>query len=107
MISYTGSYSRFCGTVKLRYRQLLSASCRESSCLYLNFTVPQNLEYEPVYEIIPVKPHQLYSLSAYVRSQDITSDSGPRLRVIDPQCATCITAMTPSVIETRAWHKME
>ncbi len=83
------------------------ASCRESRCLYVNFTVPQNLEYEPVYEIIPVKPHQLYSLSAYVRSQDITSDSGPRLRVVDPQCEACITAMTSSVIETRPWHKVE
>jgi hypothetical protein len=83
------------------------ASCQEDSCLYVNFTVPQNLEYEPAYEIIPVKPHQLYSLSAYVRSQDITSDSGPRLRVADPQCAACLSVMTPPVVETRAWHKVE
>ncbi len=83
------------------------SSCRESRCLYINFTVPQNLEYEPVYEMIPVHPHQLYSLSAYVRSQDVTSDSGPRLKVVDPQCEACITAMTPSAIETRAWHKVE
>ena len=82
-------------------------SCRESRCLYMNFTVPQNVEYEPVHELVPVQPHQLYSLSAYVRSQDITSDSGPRLRVVDPQCEDCITATTPSVIETRPWHKVE
>lgn len=83
------------------------ASCRQAHCLYMNFTVPQNLEYEPVYQIIPVKPHQLYSLSAYVRSQEITSDSGPRLKVVDPQCETCTNAMTPQVIETRPWHKVE
>jgi tetratricopeptide (TPR) repeat protein len=83
------------------------ASCREGHCLYMNFTVPQNLEYEPVYQIIPVKPHQLYSLSAWVRSQDITSDSGPRLRVVDPECEACINASTSQVVETRPWHKVE
>ncbi len=83
------------------------ASCREAHCLYMNFTVPQNLEYEPVYQIIPVKPHQLYALSAYVRSQEITSDTGPRLKIVDPQCEACTNAMTPQVIETRPWHKVE
>ena len=84
-----------------------AGSCRERSCLYVNFTVPQNLEYEPAYQIIPVQPHQLYSLSAFVRSVDITSDSGPRLRVTDPDCPTCVDVMTPPSIETRSWHKVD
>ena len=84
-----------------------AGSCRKGSCLHVSFTVPQNLEYEPAYQIIPVQPHQLYSLSAFVRSVDITSDSGPRLRVTDPECPTCLNTMTPAVIETRSWHKVD
>jgi tetratricopeptide (TPR) repeat protein len=84
-----------------------AGSCRERSCLYVNFTVPQNLEYVPAYQIIPVQPHQRYSLSAFVRSVDITSDSGPRLRVTDPECPTCLDVMTPSSLETRSWHKVD
>jgi hypothetical protein len=68
--------------------------------------VPQNLEYEPAYQIIPVRPHRLYSLSAFVRSVDITSDSGPRLRVADPECPACLDVMTPASVESRSWHKV-
>jgi tetratricopeptide (TPR) repeat protein len=82
-------------------------SCRERHCLYVNFTVPQNLEYEPAYQMIPVQPHQLYSLSAFVRSVEITSDSGPRLKVKDPDCPTCLNVMTPAAVETRSWHKVD
>ncbi len=84
-----------------------SSSCKEGHCLYLNFAVSQNSEYEPVYQIVPVKAGCSYLLSAFVRSQDITSDSGPRLRVTDPECATCLDAMTPPALATKPWHKVD
>ena len=84
-----------------------SGFCKESHCLYLNFSVPHNSDYEPVFEIVPVNPNQTYALSAFVRSQDITSDSGPRLRVIDAQCPTCLDVSTSPALETKAWHKVE
>jgi hypothetical protein len=84
-----------------------SGFCKENRCLYLNFSVPHNSDYEPAFEIVPVKPNQTYTLSAFVRSQDITSDSGPRLRVLDAQCPTCLDVSTPAALETRAWHKVD
>ena len=84
-----------------------SGFCKDNRCLYLNFSVPHNSDYEPAFEIVPVNPHQTYALSAFVRSQDITSDSGPRLRVIDVQCPTCLDVSTPAALETRAWHKVD
>ena len=42
-----------------------------------------------------------------MRSQEITSDSGPRLRVIDLECLTCLDAATTAAIGTTAWHKEE
>ncbi|MGH9375310.1 MAG: tetratricopeptide repeat protein [Terriglobia bacterium] len=73
-------------------------------CLRVDFTVPRNDEFRPAYEFIPVMPNQLYRLTAYVRSDSITSDSGPRLRVVDPSCSTCLDAATKPTLATTPWH---
>jgi tetratricopeptide (TPR) repeat protein len=72
-----------------------------------DFTVPQNSEYELAHQYVPVVPGQTYRLSAYVRSQAITSDSGPRLRVQDPKCVTCLDVSTPGTSGTTDWHLIE
>jgi tetratricopeptide (TPR) repeat protein len=82
-------------------------SCRNGNCLHISFSVPHNADSEPAYQIVPVEPERSYSLSAFVRSQEITSDSGPRLRVVDPQCPDCLDAATAPALQTTPWHKME
>ena len=84
-----------------------SGSCRDGNCLHISFSVPHNADSEPAYQIVPVEPERAYLLSAFVRSQDITSDSGPRLRVVDPQCPNCLDAATAPALQTTPWHKME
>ena len=73
-------------------------------CLRVDFPMGQNDEFEPVYQIVPVAPNQDYTLAAYVRSSDITSDSGPRLRVIDPACPSCLDAATDATVGSTPWH---
>jgi tetratricopeptide (TPR) repeat protein len=75
-------------------------------CLRVDFPVGQNDEFEPVYQIVPVVPNQAYTLAAYVRSRDITSDSGPRLRVTDPACPSCLDALTDTTVGSTSWHKV-
>ncbi len=75
-------------------------------CLRLDFSVNQNREYEPVYQIVPVVPNQRYALTAYVRSEGLTSDSGPRLRVLDAACSTCLNAATEKTVGTTPWHPL-
>ena len=75
-------------------------------CLRIDFTVAGNADYEPVYQIVPVLPKQHYLLMAYARSADISSDSGPRLRVLDPECPTCLNEESQSLVATTAWHKI-
>lgn len=75
--------------------------------LRLDFTVPDNSEYEPAYQFVPVAPGQAYLLSAYVRAEHITSDSGPRLRVEDPQCAACLSLASEGTVGTQGWHRVE
>ncbi|MFB3917612.1 MAG: hypothetical protein ACE14M_12835 [Terriglobales bacterium] len=74
--------------------------------LRVDFTSPQNLEYEPVIQLVPMAPNESYLLTAYVKSDGITSDSGPRFRVSDPQCPACLNTATEGVTGTTSWHQV-
>lgn len=73
-------------------------------CLRIDFNVPHNADYEPVYQIVPVEPNQQYVLAAHLRSADITSDSGPRLRVVDTQCPACLSVESEGTLRSTTWH---
>ena len=73
-------------------------------CLRIDFPIGQNDEFEPVFQILPVAANQAYTLAAYVRSSDITSNSGPRLRVTDPDCPSCLDACTDATVGTTPAH---
>jgi hypothetical protein len=75
-------------------------------CLRVDFTVSRNDEYEPAYQIVPVLPRHDYRLEAFVRSQDITSDTGPCLRVRDTQPAGFPDAVSPTTVGTTPWHPL-
>jgi tetratricopeptide (TPR) repeat protein len=75
-------------------------------CLRVDFTVPNNAEYEPVYQIVPVQPTQQYLLTAYAHSVDISSDAGPRLRVVDLECPVCLSGESQAVVGTTPWHEI-
>jgi hypothetical protein len=81
-----------------------SGAYRGSRCLRLDFTVGRNDESEAVYQFVPVVPYQGYSLTAYARSNNITSDSGPRLRVLDPTCPACLDVSSETIVGTTPWH---
>lgn len=76
------------------------------NCLQLDFTVSRNGEYEPVIQYVPVAPNHAYLLAAYVRSESLSSDSGPRLRVVDPACPSCLDVSTPGTVGTTPWHQV-
>lgn len=77
-----------------------------SHALRIEFTGDRNQEYEPVFEIVPVEPDRSYVLSAFVRGQSITSDTGPRLRVRGLDCApgSCLDVSSAEVTSTTPWH---
>ena len=75
-------------------------------CLRVDFTVSRNDEYEPAYQIVPVLPHHAYSLQAYIRSEDITSDTGPCLRVSDTQQPSFPDAISDTTVGTTPWHPL-
>jgi len=83
------------------------SDCRGNDrCLHIDFTVARNADYEPIYQIVPVTPNQQYLLTCFARSEELTSDSGPRLRVLDPECPDCLSKETQSTVGTTSWHKL-
>jgi tetratricopeptide (TPR) repeat protein len=83
-----------------------SSAYRGPRCLRVDYAAGRNLESEPVYELVPVLPRQAYRLRAEVRSENITSDSGPRLRVMDPECPSCLNVSTQTTVGTTNWHEL-
>lgn len=75
-------------------------------CLEIAFSDVENHQVEPVYQIVPVMADQTYALTAQVRSADITSGSGPRLRVTDPACPQCLNVSSDAVVGTTPWHQL-
>jgi hypothetical protein len=76
-------------------------------CLRIEFPVGRNGDYELVSQVVPVKPSTRYQLTAYVRSEDLTSDSGPRLRVIELGCPNCAVPTSDQTLGTTPWHPVE
>ncbi len=72
--------------------------------LRVDFTVKHNDGYELLYQLVPVSPRCEYRLEAQVRSEGITSDSGPRLRVLDIASPGDLDLSTRPVLGTTAWH---
>jgi tetratricopeptide (TPR) repeat protein len=91
----------------VRPEQFLNTDVAETergNALELEFTVADNAEHEPAYQFVPVEPGRSYEVRALARSEEITSDSGPRLRVVDPACAGCVDASSSSTTGSTGWH---
>ena len=57
-----------------------------------------------VYEYVPVQPSTEYRFGAYVKTQDITTASGPRLAVEDSATGK-VLATTDEFLETSGWNE--
>jgi tetratricopeptide (TPR) repeat protein len=73
-------------------------------CLRVDYTAPCNNEYEPVYQIVPVLPNHTYVAAAYARSEGLTSDTGPCLRVRDSKQPSFQDAVSAPTVGTTDWH---
>lgn len=76
-------------------------------CLRLDFLAGQNEDSEPVYQLVLVRPNQPYILTAFVRSERVTSDSGPRLRVVDAASPPDLDAVSETTLGTTPWHVVQ
>jgi tetratricopeptide (TPR) repeat protein len=71
-----------------------------SHALLVQFTGKQNLLYQHVYQYVKVSPGQSYRLQAFMKTEDITTDSGPRLGVFDPYNVAALNKLTDDLTGT-------
>lgn len=75
--------------------------------LRVDFVGERNEVYELVAQMVPVTAGQEYRLAAWVCSRAITSDSGPRLWVTDPDFPSRPPVETAATVGTTPWHRVE
>ncbi len=78
---------------------------RSQTALRIEFAT-KNAETEPIYQLVLVEPSTEYVLKAVVRSEDIRSESGPRLRVMNADDNTAYLAVSEPTRGTSAWHEV-
>jgi tetratricopeptide repeat protein len=80
-----------------------------SKSLRIEFNGTQNLDYDHFLQYVPVSPNTVYTFSAYMRAQGITTDSGPRFEVLDAFDPSKLFLSTENVTGTSDWsaHQSE
>jgi hypothetical protein len=71
-----------------------------SHALLIQFTGKQNLLYQHVFQYVKVSPGQSYRLRAFIKTEDITTDSGPRLEVFDAYNGAALDKLTDDLTGT-------
>ena len=72
----------------------------------IRFAGKANLSYWHVYQYIRVEPKRKYRLQAFLKTDGITTDSGPRLRVVDVYDPEQLTKFSESLTgSTRGWNQ--
>ena len=75
-----------------------------SHSLMVQFSGKGNLQFEHVYQYVKVASGQAYHLQALMKTEGITTDSGPRLEVYDAYNPTVLDKLTDDLTSTTdAW----
>jgi hypothetical protein len=81
-----------------------SAYHSPSHALMVQFSGKNNLQYEHVYQYVKVASGQAYHLQALMKTEGITTDSGPRLEVYDAYNPSVLDKLTDDLTGTSdAW----
>ena len=78
-----------------------------SRALQISFNGKSNLYYLGLYQFVRVEPGRSYQLKGYLRTESITTDSGPRLRVQDAYDASQLQKFSESVTgSSGGWNQI-
>jgi tetratricopeptide (TPR) repeat protein len=103
----TGFGWRFNGSPDLEFDFADPSAHKGGKCLRINFAVGRNADYDLLDQIVLIQPKTRYQLTAYVRSDNLSSDSGPRLRVVELGCVNCAARTSDPTVGTTSWHPIE
>jgi hypothetical protein len=69
----------------------------------IEFDGTQNVDYGHLFQYVLVRPNTRYRFSGYMRTDAITTDSGPRFQILDAYDSGKMLAATESAIGTSGW----
>lgn len=75
--------------------------------LSITFKGEQNTHYYHISQLVPVKPNTLYHFQAYVRSQEISTDSGPRFEISDAYDNKELFLRADNILGTSSWKAQQ
>lgn len=71
--------------------------------LRVGFTGGMNVDFQDVWQIEPARPSTTYEFEAFVRTRDITTDTGIHFEIYDPQHASQVYVLTPNLTGSMPW----
>ena len=80
--------------------EIIHASSRS---FRVQFDGTANLDFQNVFQYVVVQPKSRYHFSAYVRTEEISTDSGVRFQIIDIRHPSEVQIVTPNVTGTNPW----
>ena len=78
----------------------------EAPALVIRFSGEDNLDYHNFYQLVPVEPNQRYRFAAWVATDGITTESGPRLEVYDPYDLQLPPVRSPALVGATEWQQL-
>jgi len=75
--------------------------------LRLDFSGGSNIPLDSPFQYAAVEPNQSYRFHAYMRTDEITTESGPRFSITDPNHAGAVNVATDNFIGSRPWTTVE
>lgn len=71
--------------------------------LRITFDGSSNLDYDQVFQYVPVQPNARYAFAGRMRVQGITTDSGPRFQIRDGYSPDRVFAATENLVGDSGW----
>ena len=72
----------------------LQAAPNSSRAVRLDFNGGNNVSLSAPFEFVPVEPNRSYHFHAYMRANEITTESGPRFSITDPNHPNALNVLT-------------
>jgi tetratricopeptide (TPR) repeat protein len=76
---------------------------RDGRAVRLDFGGGRNLELSEPAQYVPVEPGRLYHFHAYMRTEEITTESGMRFSIVDPNHDAAVNALSDNLTGTHPW----
>lgn len=78
-----------------------------SRSLRLTFDGTQDLDFQHLWQYVPVEPGMRYQFEAFLKTEDLSTRSGVRFRIFDPAQPSVLDILTEGLTGTQDWTRQE